>query len=179
MENKNSRMSGIKKGTIKRIVKYITKSYKKHMLLVFVCIIFSSVIGVIGSLFLKTLIDSFPVELKLDNSSADLNIGDSEGNVILRLQDGHIKTKNFDYNIRFKNVDRDFIKELFGLDEFIAFHSKDQLFYCAFCNTKLFANYFREKIYANNDLDSVRHEQFDQFIYLKKHKDTRKKKENN
>ena len=90
----------------------------------------------------------------------------------------YIKTKNFDYNIRFKNVDRDFIKELFGLDEFIAFHSKDQLFYCAFCNTKLFANYFREKIYANNDLDSVRHEQFDQFIYLKKHKDTRKKKEN-
>ena len=59
MEKKHNRMSGIKKGTIKRIVKYITKSYKKHMLLVFVCIIFSSVIGVIGSLFLKTLIDSY------------------------------------------------------------------------------------------------------------------------
>ena len=91
----------------------------------------------------------------------------------------YIKIKNIDYNIRFKNVDRDFIKELFNLDEFIASHSKDiQLFYCAFCNTKLFTNYFREKIFSNNDLDTVRHEQFDQFIYLKKHKDSRKKKEN-
>ena len=90
----------------------------------------------------------------------------------------YIKIKNLDYNLRFKNVDRDFIKELFNLDEFIASHSKDALFYCAFCNTKLFSNYFREKIFSNNDLDTVRHEQFDQFIYLKKHKDSRKKKEN-
>ena len=91
----------------------------------------------------------------------------------------YIKIKNIDYNLRFKNVDRDFIKELFNLDEFIASHSKDiQLFYCAFCNTKLFTNYFREKIFSNSDLDTVRHEQFDQFIYLKKHKDSRKKKEN-
>ena len=58
----------------------------------------------------------------------------------------YIKIKNLDYNLRFKNVDRDFIKELFNLDEFIASHSKDALFYCAFCNTKLFSNYFREKI---------------------------------
>ena len=80
----------------------------------------------------------------------------------------YIKVKNYNYNIRYKNVDRDFIKELFNLDEFIASHSKDiQLFYSAFCNTKLFANYFREKIFYNNDLDTVRHEQFDQFIYLK------------
>ena len=91
----------------------------------------------------------------------------------------YIKVKNIDYNLRFKNVDRDFIKELFNLDEFIASHSKDiQLFYSAFCNTKLFMNYFREKIFSNNVLDIVRHEQFDQFIYLKKHKDSRKKKEN-
>ena len=36
-------------------------------------------------------------------------------------------------------------------------------------------NYFSEKIFSNNVLDIVRHEQFDQFIYLKKHKDARKK----
>ena len=91
----------------------------------------------------------------------------------------YIKIKNLDYNIRYKNVDRDFIKELFNLDEFISNHSKDnQLFYSAFCNTKLFMNYFREKVFSNNILDIVRREQFDQFIYLKKHKDARKKKEN-
>ena len=86
--------------------------------------------------------------------------------------------KNIDYNLRFKNVDRDFIKELFNLDDFINLHSKDIQFYIAFCNTKLFMNYFREKIFANNVLNIVRQEQFDQFIYLKKHKDCRKKKEN-
>ena len=91
----------------------------------------------------------------------------------------YVKIQNLDYNIRYKNVDRDFIKELFNLDEFITNHSKDnQLFYSAFCTTKLFMNYFREKVFSNNVLDIVRHEQFDQFIYLKKHKDARKKKEN-
>ena len=84
-----------------------------------------------------------------------------------------------DYNLKYKNVDRDFIKELFNLEDFICSHSKDtQLFYFAFCNTKLFMNFFQEKIFSNNVLDTVRHEQFDQFIYLKKHKESRKKKEN-
>ena len=91
----------------------------------------------------------------------------------------YIKIKNMDYNLKYKNVDRDFIKELFNLEDFICSHSKDtQLFYFAFCNTKLFMNFFQEKIFSNNVLDTVRHEQFDQFIYLKKHKESRKKKEN-
>ena len=90
----------------------------------------------------------------------------------------YIKTRNMDYNLRYKNVDTDFIKELFNLDDFINSHKDDKLFYMAFCNTKIFMNYFQEKIYCNDDLDSVRHEQFDQFIYLKKHKEYRKRKEN-
>ena len=89
----------------------------------------------------------------------------------------NMKEKNNGDNIRFKSVDEDFIKEIFNLSEFIA-HSKDELFYIAFSKTKLFFNFFREKIYSNNILNKVKHEQFDEFIFLKKHKDFRKKKEN-
>ena len=89
-----------------------------------------------------------------------------------------IKIKDSGENIRFKNTDEDFIKEIFNLNEFILSKSKDELFYIAFCKTKLFYNFFREKIYSNNALNKVRYELFDEFIFLKKHKDYRKKKEN-
>ena len=85
--------------------------------------------------------------------------------------------KNYGENIRFKNTDEDFLREIFNLKEFISYHS-NELFYIAFSKTKLFINFFREKIYSKNILDKVRHEQFDEFIFLKKHKDFRKKKEN-
>ena len=49
----------IKKGTIKRIMSYITSEYKKEFIAVFVCIILSSIASVAGSLFLQTLIDSY------------------------------------------------------------------------------------------------------------------------
>ena len=49
----------IKKGTIKRIMNYITSEYKKEFIAVFVCIILSSIASVVGSLFLQTLIDSY------------------------------------------------------------------------------------------------------------------------
>ena len=49
----------IKKGTIKRIMNYITSEYKKELIIVFVCIILSSIASVAGSLFLQTLIDSY------------------------------------------------------------------------------------------------------------------------
>ena len=49
----------VKKGTIKRIMKYITSDYKKEFIAVFVCIILSSVASVAGSLFLQTLIDNY------------------------------------------------------------------------------------------------------------------------
>ena len=90
----------------------------------------------------------------------------------------NIKNKDNGENIRFKNTDEDFIKEIFNLNEFILSKSKDELFYIAFCKTKLFFNFFREKIYSNNALNKVRYELFDEFIFLKKHKDFRKKKEN-
>ena len=90
----------------------------------------------------------------------------------------NIKNKDNGENIRFKNTDEDFIKEIFNLNEFILSKSKDELFYIAFCKTKLFFNFFREKIYSNNALNKVRYELFDEFIFLKNHKDFRKKKEN-
>ena len=55
----------IKKGTIKRIIKYITSEYKKELIIVFVCIILSSIASVAGSLFLQTLIDNY-ITLLLD-----------------------------------------------------------------------------------------------------------------
>ena len=49
----------IKKGTIKRLLSYITKKYKKQFIAVFMCIILSSIANVLGSLFLQTLIDDY------------------------------------------------------------------------------------------------------------------------
>lgn len=52
-----------KKQTAKRLLKYITKSYTKHLIVVFICIILSSVAGVAGSVFLGTLIDDYILPL--------------------------------------------------------------------------------------------------------------------
>lgn len=49
----------IRKGTIKRLLGYITKKYKKQFIFVFICIIISSVASIAGSLFLQTLIDEY------------------------------------------------------------------------------------------------------------------------
>ncbi len=56
MNNKNHKPE-IKKGTIKRLLKYITSKYKSRLIIVFICIVISSIAGVLGSLFLQTLID--------------------------------------------------------------------------------------------------------------------------
>ena len=64
---KPSRRTGIaepkqvknKKKTVKRLLGYITRGYKKQLVLVIICIILSSIAGVAGSLFLKTLIDDY------------------------------------------------------------------------------------------------------------------------
>ena len=45
--------------TAKRLIGYITKNYKKQLFLVIICILVSSVSGVIGSLFLQTVIDDY------------------------------------------------------------------------------------------------------------------------
>ena len=57
-----------KKKTAKRLFKYITKSYKKHLIIVFICIILSSVAGVSGSVFLGTLIDDYISPLLLETN---------------------------------------------------------------------------------------------------------------
>ena len=49
----------IRKGTIKRLLGYITNKYKKQFIFVFICIIISSVASIAGSLFLQTLIDEY------------------------------------------------------------------------------------------------------------------------
>lgn len=55
-----------KKKTAKRLLGYITKNYKKHLVIVFICIILSSVAGVAGSMFLETLIDDYISPLLLE-----------------------------------------------------------------------------------------------------------------
>ena len=57
-----------KKQTAKRLLKYITKSYKKHLIIVFICIILSSIAGVTGSMFLGTLIDDYITPLLLETN---------------------------------------------------------------------------------------------------------------
>lgn len=47
------------KKTAKRLISYITKGHKKQLLFVLICILASSVVGVIGSLFLGTVIDEY------------------------------------------------------------------------------------------------------------------------
>lgn len=59
---------GIDGKTVKRLFSYIIKGKKKKLLLVIVCILISSVVGVIGSLFLQSLIDDYIQPLLLNNS---------------------------------------------------------------------------------------------------------------
>ena len=58
----------IKKGTVKRLLSYLG-NYKKILFLVFICIIISSITGVLGSLFLKSLIDDYISPMLLSNSN--------------------------------------------------------------------------------------------------------------
>ena len=53
----------------KRLLGYITKKYKKQLLFVIICILISTVVGVIGSLFLRTVIDKYIEPMLLTNSN--------------------------------------------------------------------------------------------------------------
>ena len=59
------------KGTLKRLFSYIGNGYKLHFTLVLICIILSSVAGVIGSLFLRTLIDDYIEPMLLSAGTPD------------------------------------------------------------------------------------------------------------
>ncbi len=53
----------LNKGTVKRLLKIITEKYKKHLILVFVCLVISSVVSVSAPLFSKKIIDEYIVPL--------------------------------------------------------------------------------------------------------------------
>lgn len=57
-KRQNSRTK-IRKGTIKRLLGYIKRNYKKQFVFVFICIMISSIASVASSLFLQTLIDNY------------------------------------------------------------------------------------------------------------------------
>lgn len=56
-------MPKVDKGTIKRLLSYIFDNYKVRFILVVICIVLSAIVNVIGSMFLKTLIDSYIMPL--------------------------------------------------------------------------------------------------------------------
>ena len=86
--------------------------------------------------------------------------------------------RNIGEKMHFKH-ENNFLKEVFNCEDFIAKAPKDyQLFYDIFFKTKLFANFFYERIYNSNDIDQLALRQFDQLTFLKKHTEFRKKKEN-
>ena len=53
----------LNKGTVKRLLKIITERYKKHLILVFICLVISSVVSVSAPLFSKKIIDDYIVPL--------------------------------------------------------------------------------------------------------------------
>ncbi len=53
----------VRKGTVKRLLKYVTKNYKKLFIIVLICIIISSIANSAGSLFLQKLIDDYIIPL--------------------------------------------------------------------------------------------------------------------
>ena len=57
--NGHKTISKINPKTLKRLLSYITKYYKKQFIIVIICIILSAVASVLGSLFLQTLIDNY------------------------------------------------------------------------------------------------------------------------
>ena len=61
---------GNKRNTIKRLLKYVTKEYKLQLAVVLVSIIISALVGVIGTQFIKYLIDDFITPL-LGSKSPD------------------------------------------------------------------------------------------------------------
>ena len=65
----NNKNNNKKKGnTIKRLLSYIGKSYKLYFAIVIVCILFSAIAGVIGSLFLRVVIDDYITPLLTQDS---------------------------------------------------------------------------------------------------------------
>ena len=71
-----------------------------------------------------------------------------------------------------------FVKEIFDIEKFIKSHSNDSLFYIVFCQTKIFVNFLRERIYLNEEINTVPLKIFDQLTFLYKNKKEQNKDEN-
>lgn len=57
--------------TLRRILSYVGKDYKFHIMIVFICIILSSLAGVAGSLFIQKLIDNYIQPMLLYSGAPD------------------------------------------------------------------------------------------------------------
>lgn len=57
-----------KKGTLKRLMQYVTEGHKLRFLVVLVCILISAVANVVGSIFIQVLIDDYISPLLLEPS---------------------------------------------------------------------------------------------------------------
>ncbi len=62
----------VKKGTFTRVIKYMLKDYTPHMIIVVACIVIYALASVQGTLFSKTLIDSYIVPM-LQSGSSDFS----------------------------------------------------------------------------------------------------------
>lgn len=58
--------------TLKRLLSYIMRNYKKQFIFVLVCIVFSAIANVASSMFIKTLIDSY-IEPLIGSANPDFS----------------------------------------------------------------------------------------------------------
>ena len=65
-------MKSVKKGTFSRIIKYVLKYYKVHMVVVALCLLVSTIASVRGTMFMQTLFDDY-IEPVLKAKSTDLS----------------------------------------------------------------------------------------------------------
>lgn len=63
MNNKKPKLSKYNIATAKRLLKYVTETYKARFILVFVCIFLSAVASISVSLSLKYMLDDFILPL--------------------------------------------------------------------------------------------------------------------
>jgi len=75
MNNKKFSKPKLEGKTVKRLLSYITKNFKLQFILVFVFIIISAIAGVLGSLFIKTLVDDYIEPLLLSSNPVFTELG--------------------------------------------------------------------------------------------------------
>lgn len=89
--NKPSRPK-VKKGTLVRLVRYITEEYRVRFVLVLICILISALAGVAGSLFLKILVDRYITPLMMSPAPDFTGLAIAIGYMVLIYSVGIIAT---------------------------------------------------------------------------------------